>query len=767
MAVAGMVGCGSPDQIPTVEVAVGGQRIPVGKRDQCDAVTTSTSGLVSLAVGLSASGNVTGLRLIDGSADCAIDERSTARTLIVIASGAGLMPAAQRAEVWNKTDTLDLDPTEDVLRSAPDLSSLMRSPSQRDELLAQVHTAAMGLLDALPRSTNKNTRGITPDVLGMDGLMFEAPQLGPDSATILLPVKTSPEPAYPDPSFEIKAVVIDQTVWYLKGSEMLDVVSFTSADVAHDETVLSIPLRDSRLIDLRVIAPSLIDPLAPMTLADEAIGFRVDQRSLMGYGLQALSFLVPDFYGRLAEHGCHQKVVSSFTEVFTAGFVEEIAKNHNVDDIFLSMVKKLGFEALPKIAAECLLHAKWYEVFEWLQQLLGDAAFATQMLTAFTSGPQLAVHHLDVCAACPNATDDVTPVCSVSGGHADCTPRCVEGATDTVPCGNCGTLPRTCTGGVWMVSGTCTGAGECAPSSSESCGSGGVRTCSATCSWSQCNGNAPAAPANVTATYDSSRLRDRIAWEAVPGASEYTVYWGTSPGVTTASNKLPPTVATSYDHAVAPGTYYYRISATSAFGESTLSSEVSVTVPVAAPTTPTGVSVVYQSAQRWNYVSWSAVSGATSYKVYWGTSPGVTTGSSVLGTTTTADFGHTGVVAGATYYYRVAALNGGGQSGLSSEVSVTVPVAAPTTPTGVSVVYQSAQHWNYISWGSVAGATLYKVYWGTSPGITTSSMVLTPTSTTDYGHSGVVSGAHYYYRVAATNSAGQGPLSTEVSVVVP
>jgi hypothetical protein len=93
------------------------------------------------------------------------------------------------------------------------------------------------------------------------------------------------------------------------------------------------------------------------------------------------------------------------------------------------------------------------------------------------------------------------------------------------------------------------------------------------------------------------------------------------------------------------------------------------------------------------------------------------------------------------------------------------PLAAPTA---VSVAYQQAKNWNYISWTPAAGATAYVVYWGTSPGVTSSSNALDPTNTTDYGHSGVQAGWTYYYRVAARNAVGQeGPLSTEVSVWVP
>jgi hypothetical protein len=89
------------------------------------------------------------------------------------------------------------------------------------------------------------------------------------------------------------------------------------------------------------------------------------------------------------------------------------------------------------------------------------------------------------------------------------------------------------------------------------------------------------------------------------------------------------------------------------------------------------------------------------------------------------------------------------------------------TPQNIQGVYQAANNWNYITWSGVAGATSYKVYWGTSPGVSTGSNVLSPTVTTAYGHSGVVGGNTYYYRVRAVNSAGSSDLSNEISVRIP
>ena len=178
--------------------------------------------------------------------------------------------------------------------------------------------------------------------------------------------------------------------------------------------------------------------------------------------------------------------------------------------------------------------------------------------------------------------------------------------------------------------------------------------------------------------------------------------------------------------------------------------------------TPVIVSAEFQSDNNWNYVRWNSVTGATGYNVYWGTSSGVTTDSNVMSTNTT-EYGHSGVEPGSSYYYRVAAFNSSGESALSPVQGVTVP---PAPPTGVSVSFQSDQNWNYITWDAVSGATGYKVYWGTTSGVTTGSNVMS-TDTTDYGHSGVEPGSTYYYRVASLIGSTESVLSEEVSVTVP
>ena len=101
--------------------------------------------------------------------------------------------------------------------------------------------------------------------------------------------------------------------------------------------------------------------------------------------------------------------------------------------------------------------------------------------------------------------------------------------------------------------------------------------------------------------------------------------------------------------------------------------------------TPTNLSAVYQSSDSWNYITWTPVDNAAEYRVYWGTETEVDKNSEMLTPTTTTDYGHTGVVEGNTYYYRVSAVNDlGYESGLSDETSVFVPVGTVGTVTSAT-----------------------------------------------------------------------------------
>jgi len=70
-------------------------------------------------------------------------------------------------------------------------------------------------------------------------------------------------------------------------------------------------------------------------------------------------------------------------------------------------------------------------------------------------------------------------------------------------------------------------------------------------------------------------------------------------------------------------------------------------------------------------VDWTAVSGASSYTVYWHNATGVSSSSTAITGITDDNYTHSSLDNGTTYYYKVATVNSAGTGSLSSEYSAT------------------------------------------------------------------------------------------------
>ena len=66
-----------------------------------------------------------------------------------------------------------------------------------------------------------------------------------------------------------------------------------------------------------------------------------------------------------------------------------------------------------------------------------------------------------------------------------------------------------------------------------------------------------------------------------------------------------------------------------------------------------------------------------------------------------------------------------------------------------------------LTWGPIAGALSYTVYWDTTPNLAIATANAIPNATPPFSHQGLANGTDYYYRVSATNGAGEGSASSE------
>lgn len=256
---------------------------------------------------------------------------------------------------------------------------------------------------------------------------------------------------------------------------------------------------------------------------------------------------------------------------------------------------------------------------------------------------------------------------------------------------------------------------------------------------------------SVTASNDADG-RVLLTWAAAAGAESYEVYG------TDASNVfglLHTTDSTSYtDDTLEPGqsrTYYVKAVFPSG-AKSPNSWLVSGTRKYPSPVVK--VSNVASSGKV--RLTWGAVAGAQSYKVYRSTSK---TGTySLIKTTTSTSFTNTGAKAGVTCYYCVVAC--GSNSAADSEASAIVTRTCDCARPEVSISNVASSGKIKLTWDAVEGAVKYRVYRATSKNGTYTLMKTT--TGTSYTNTSAKAGKLYYYKLMAVaeKSAGNSAYSS-------
>lgn len=218
------------------------------------------------------------------------------------------------------------------------------------------------------------------------------------------------------------------------------------------------------------------------------------------------------------------------------------------------------------------------------------------------------------------------------------------------------------------------------------------------------------------------------------------------------------------DTGLAPSTrYWYRVRATNSAGDSapsnvsdalTLTADSPPEAPsnlAAAAITPTSIRLTWQDNST-NEASFKIERAAAS------TGPFAAVASVGAGVTTLDD---TGLLPSTRYWYRVRANNSAGDSAFSNLADATtpaqlVPPAAPSALTAEPASRTAIQ----LAWqDNSTNETGFKIEQaGRSTG-PFSQVELTGPNVTSWTHDGLTAGAHYWYRVRATNEAGDSAYS--------
>ena len=173
------------------------------------------------------------------------------------------------------------------------------------------------------------------------------------------------------------------------------------------------------------------------------------------------------------------------------------------------------------------------------------------------------------------------------------------------------------------------------------------------------------------------------------------------------------------------------------------------------PSIPGGLTAVPSNTQV--ALSWSAVSGATSYNLKRATVSGgsYTTVTNLTGTS----FTDTGLTNLTTYYYVVSAVTAKGETPNSAEVSATPYNSAPPVPLNLTATPGNGRA--ILRWNAALTASGYKLWRSTTSG--SGYAQIGSTSGTSYLDLGVTNGTVYYYVLSATNNLGESATSTEAN----
>ncbi len=263
----------------------------------------------------------------------------------------------------------------------------------------------------------------------------------------------------------------------------------------------------------------------------------------------------------------------------------------------------------------------------------------------------------------------------------------------------------------------------------------------------------PMPPSNVQATDGTYTNRIRVTWDAVsdPAVTAYRVSRSTTE---TGTKTVLANVANTFydDLSPAGGWNYYWIQSVAPSGTSLYSSSDSGYVGVTAPTGLSATDGTYTSHVA---LSWTAVTGASSYEIWRNTEINTATATQIA-TSAAASYNDTTAVPELMYYYWVKASNGISTSGFSNYDAGWRALAVPTNVQASDGTFSDKVR---VNWDVVAYAGWYQVRRNTTNNLSTATIIASTAYGTSYDDTTALPMQTYYYWVRAENGFGYSQFS--------
>ena len=214
-------------------------------------------------------------------------------------------------------------------------------------------------------------------------------------------------------------------------------------------------------------------------------------------------------------------------------------------------------------------------------------------------------------------------------------------------------------------------------------------------------------------------------------------------------------------------TYYFRVRAYNAAGNSSYSNTASGTTKDTIPAAPASLTATATSSAQINLAWTCSAANEDGFKIYRSTD-GTNFAQVATAGINAVSYSNTGLVGNTKYYYKVYSYNTAGNSAASNVASDTT---APNAPTSLTAVSQGSgpTTWDKVNlaWTDNANSEVGFKIERSPDNVTFTQIATNAASDTTYSDSGLSAQHAYYYRVRSYNANGNSTYSNVASVTTP